>query len=126
MWPMLTQAAISPACGSKATLFQSGTTRPKDFVILFRARPVCGGAPSRDRGGSGHASPLALALGAELTAGGKDVAAARHAHRRGETGVVEDTGERLNALHVRGLVRRARPRIERDEIGFGVNALEQA
>src|SRR5882757_3982811 len=61
----------------------------------------------------------------ELAAGGKDVASARGAHRRGVAGIDDDLGELLDLLPVRAFVFAARPRIERNQVDLRRNALEQ-
>src|SRR5690606_35028701 len=58
----------------------------------------------------------AFAFALELTAGGKDVAAAPGAHRRGVAGLVDDIGKALDAARGRVAIVRARPGIERVEV----------
>src|SRR5215218_9853354 len=80
-------------------------------------------------GGRGQLSPGAgadlLALALQLAAGGEDVAPARRADRRGVAGAVEDGREGLDSPPVGALVGAARPRIERDQVDLGRDALHQ-
>src|SRR6185312_14322447 len=77
------------------------------------------------------AQRLALAPGQffglrlQLAAGGEDVAATRRADRRGVAGVEDIFGEFFDLLPLRALVFRARPRVERNQIDLGRNALQQ-
>src|SRR6185312_9294075 len=77
------------------------------------------------------AQRLALARGQffglrlQLAAGGEDVAATRRADRRRVAGVEDIFGELFDLLPLRALILGARPRIERDQIDFRRNALEQ-
>src|SRR5207237_341194 len=61
----------------------------------------------------------------ELSAGGEDVAAAGRAHRRGIARIEHDLGEFLDLLPVRAFVAGAGPRVERNEIDLGRNALQE-
>src|SRR6266481_10024490 len=66
-----------------------------------------------------------LGLRLQLPAGGEDVAAARRAHRRGVAGVEDVFGEFFDLVPVRTFVGRARPRIERDQVDLGRNAVQE-
>src|ERR1700722_18747048 len=66
-----------------------------------------------------------LGLRFQLAASGQDVAATRRAHRRGIAGVENIFRELFDLIPVRTLVARARPRVERNEIDLGRNALQQ-
>src|SRR5882757_4553993 len=65
-----------------------------------------------------------LGLGFELATGGKDVAAARRAHRRRVTGVENIFRKLFDLVPVRTLVAGAGPRIEWNEIDLGRNSLQ--
>src|SRR5207248_8530074 len=62
----------------------------------------------------------------ELATGGRDVAAARRAHRRRIAGGEDDVGERRDRRRGRTFKGRARPWIERDQVDLGGDALEEA
>src|SRR4051794_37696886 len=61
----------------------------------------------------------------QLAASGENVAAARRAHRRGVAGVEDVLGEFFDLVPIRTLVTRARPRVERNQVDFRGNPLEQ-
>src|SRR5438552_5696806 len=86
------------------------------------------GASIRHRHGA-QRLPLArrqfFGLRFQLAASGEDVAAARRAHRRGIAGVENIFGEFFDLVPVRALIPGARPRVERNEVDFCRNALEQ-
>src|SRR5215472_19172114 len=111
---MATRIATVPPSGTRSTRSSRRTTVS---MRLIRHR----------HGAQRHALARREFLGCalELAAGGEDVAPARRAHRRRIAGVEDVLGKFLDLLPVGAFIAAARPRIERDQVDLGRNALEQ-
>src|SRR6476646_6511264 len=122
---MPTQIATQPPSGTSSRRIKKRPMNISQTVreCVLNASGLVGHCHGAQRQPLAGAELFGRAL--ELAAGGEDIAAARRAHRRGVTGVEHDLGEFFDLVPVRAFVLAAGPRVERDEIDLGRNALVQ-